>query len=883
MEALAEGTDYVLATVEDEEGNKAVARCRIDVTYSGLKITDVLLSTNKLTTELFSAKYAELDVILLLEQNDPNKAQPAMFRMRGAGIPVEDGNISIEKAEFANAAMNELFTLEISDDRTLIVKPTPNAIQTGLQTPKAIASSYSSKIVLTIRGETIETNETVKLTVKKTMPKIKASVPAFNSFYTEDTRMISFSGATVTSVSESTLPEWLTLNGFELSLTDGKAPVKKTSGKVTLKVKTEEWVIDANVSLTVKSTYTARGLKLSATSVSISNDLENSKGFALTLKPSSTKYTLADLMVSGIEVPEGYTIVSFNEETGAMVLKADKKFSSESIYVNVLFSDTDAKVPLKLKIKQVPVQLKLASTSIKLNTLINDYTRVALSTAPADYLIDDADDVTLTLTDRKGAAVADDFNKVAYHFDPSAGIIIETTDNSVAGELYYLYVSAGGTTTRMKIQTVGVAPSMSLKTSGKIDLSFPNTSAKVSATLNNCDETDVKFSVSILNKAKADVTSAFTVDDSSNPIVITAKDAVATGTYTAKITATLNAGEEDQYEIPVKSVSFSVKRTAIKMKLSTSKVTLNKTLGDDATVGVTCTNKSYAFKKPYLVYDETKLNVVYTEDGKLNISLLEGAQYGKTYTVYVCAHEGAPSSALSVAVPKQNAVIKSTIKASGNLDPIRDTTKITITPKYTNVLDVNLKEQTQLVIYSNANKDNYTTPIAAENLPFDITVNDNGTAFTLTANEKLNSSLKYRAELVTTFGEGESAFVVRSSKIKLSVVMNSPKLKLYAGRTTKMYARDINSRVEFSIASTDASVNDINYVQLVESALKKSYRGIFQVIDYGNGKFAIGFVPGANISKVAGKTISLRLGTYVEGNTSASANATLKLSITVVK
>ena len=878
VKAVAEGTDYVLATVTDEEGNKAVARCRVDVTYSGLKITDVLLSTNKLTTELFSAKYAELDVILLLEQNDPNKAKPAMFSLRRTNIPVDSSDISIENAKFANDTMNELFALDIVDDRTLVIRPTPAAVQAGLENPKSISSAYRDKILLTIRGEEIEAGE-LTLTVKKTMPKIKASVSAFNSFYTEQTRAISFSGATVTSISEATLPEWLTLNGLELALTDGKAPVKSTSGKAYLKVKTEEWVIDANVSLTVKNTYKTRALKLSSTSVTICNDITNSNGFALTLKPSSTKYTLADLMVSDIEVPEGYTIVSFNKETGAMVLMADKQFSSESIYVNVLFSDTDAKLPLRLKIKQVPVQITMTPNNVKLNTLIDDVVTVKIKATPADYRIEAAE---LSLTDRKGKPVAEGFDKLTYSFDPATETVtIRTTETSAPNEVYYLYATAGGDATRMKVQTIGKAPSMTLKAKGSIDLSFPEaTAASITATMTNCNETDVKFSVTVTDKAKNDVTAAFNVDATGNPIVITAKDAVATGTYTAKITATLNAGEEDQYEIPVKSVSFSVKRTAVKMKLSATKVSLNKTMGDTASVGATCVTKGYSFEKPVLTYDENALKVEYA-DGKLNISLLEGAQYGATYKVYVRAHEGATAATLSISVLKANINIKSTIRASGSVDVIRDNTRITITPKYTNVLNLS-GVKTELLIYSNANKNNYRTPIAAEDLPFDIIKNENGT-FTLAANDKLNSNIKYKAALVTTFGEGENAVEVGSPKISLSVRMGSAKLKLTPGRTNKLYARDINSRVEFSIASSDAAVNDINFVQLVESKLSKSYRGIFRVIDYGNGEFAIGFVPGANISKVAGKTITLTLNTFVDGNVTSKTNAGLKLKITVVK
>ena len=887
--AHAVGTDYVLATIGNGTNN-LVARCRVDVTVGELKIEEVQLSTKNLTAELFSTKYAQLDVILLLDQNDPEKIEKptvANEMMMGvvannamnslAGQNEENAEISIEKAVFANAAMNDLFKLEITDDRTLSVVPVK---ETAIDNPGSVKSSYTSAIILTIRGEEIETDE-IKLTVKKTRPSVKASVAAFNSFYTEETREIAFTGATVKSVAlnaEKTVPEWLTLNVdcTELSLTEGKAPVKSTSGKVYLEVETAEWAIPADVTLTVKNTYKARSLKLSSTSISISEDVENSTGVALTLKPGSSKQTLAELNVKGIEAPEGYSVAGFNAATGEFVLKTTKHFSSESIKLNVTFKDTDAKLPLTLKVEQVPVKLKLSDTSVTLNTQVEDAVIVELTATPADYMISD---VKLTLTDRNGNPVAENFDGLFYDIDSENNIIVVgTTETTVANELYYLYVMAGSNRVRMTIKTTGKDPSMSLSAKGTIDLSFPETSAQIIATLKDCNMiVPDAISLVITDKSGNDVTESFVFDEYPNSYEIFAGDDVEIGTYTAEIKAVLNEGDEDEMEL-VKTKTFTVKRTSVKVKLSTSKVTLNKKLGDVASVGVTCTTKGYAFEEPALTYDDTKLDIQYV-DGMLMIGLKEGAEFGKTYKVTVSAHEGAAATVtLSVAVLKESAVVKSTIKASGSVDVIRDNTKITIKPTYTNALNVNAAEQAELFIYSNENKDNYKTPIAEKDLPFDITVDENG-IFTLTANDKLNSSVKYKAELVTTIG-GET---IKSSKISLSVKMGSAKLKLYAPAVKKLYTKDINSRVEFSIASTDATVNGIKEVELVESKLSKSYRGIFEVIDYGNGEYAIGFVDGANVKKVQGKTITLTLKTTVEGNVTTKTNGNLTIKITVAK
>jgi len=920
VEALAEGTDYVLATVSG--GNKdIVARCRVDVTKGEVKISAAQLSTSKVTTELFSTNYAKLDVILLLDQNDPEKIeQPEAAAFSGkagfvsggasftamnaqAGEEDRDAALAIQKAEFANEKLAGLFTLELTDDRTLMIVPTAEAIAIGQETPSKIASSYSTKIKLTIRDEEIETSS-LTLTVKKTKPAVTASVSAFNSFYTEEERNVTFKGATVTAVAlrtDKTVPAWLTLEApaavpeededgtlwmkpedLRLLLNQENVPTASTSGNIYLKVKTAEWAIPDDVTLTVKNTYKARSLKLASTSVSISEDVENSLGFTVTLKPGSSKETLETLQVKGVEVPKGYTLENFDVQTGAITMTTVKHISSEKIKLYVTFHDTDTKLPLSLTVKQVPVKFKWTPSTLKLNTLVEDSISTVLTATPVDYAISG---VKLNMTDKQGMPIAwETFEGLDIDFNPETGnLTVATTDTTAPNTYYYLYATAGSSRVKLTIQTIGKTPTLSLKTKGSIDLSFPDTTSSViTTTLANCNLSEAdKMDVVIVNKKGVDVTENFNWECVDNTIVIEAKDTLdTTGTYTAKVTATLNADEEEPIVLN-KSTTFSVKRTTINVKLSASKVTLNKKTGDVGVVKVTCTNTKYNFVEPFLTYDEDLLTVDYV-DGSLYVGLKDAAAFGKTYKVTVRAHEGAPAKTLSVAVLKESAKITSTIKASGSVDVIRDNTKITITPKYTNVLNMEALQQVKLEIFSNANKDNYKTPIAEENLPFDITVNENG-VYTLTANEKLNHNVKYKARLVAVFAEGETMVEAPSAKISLTAKMGSAKLKLYAPTVKKLYAKDINSRVEFSIASTDASVNDIKSVELVESKLSKSYRGIFDLIEYENGEYAIGFAEGANVKKVAGKTITVYLKTIVDGNETTTSNGTLTIKITVAK
>ena len=62
------------------------------------------------------------------------------------------------------------FSLRIADDRSLEIIPTDEA----LENPGWVAASYKSTILLTGRQWQAETEE-LTLTVKKTLPKVKAS------------------------------------------------------------------------------------------------------------------------------------------------------------------------------------------------------------------------------------------------------------------------------------------------------------------------------------------------------------------------------------------------------------------------------------------------------------------------------------------------------------------------------------------------------------------------------------------------------------------------------------------------------------------------------------------------------------------------------------
>ena len=82
-----------------------------------------------------------------------------------------------------------------------------------------IAKSYSGTVTVTVEGTSYVTDE-LTLAVKTSLPKLKVSVPAFNSFCSGQSQAIQVTGATVTDIRAEDLPEWLALGEKQLYLTE---------------------------------------------------------------------------------------------------------------------------------------------------------------------------------------------------------------------------------------------------------------------------------------------------------------------------------------------------------------------------------------------------------------------------------------------------------------------------------------------------------------------------------------------------------------------------------------------------------------------------------------------------------------------------------------
>ena len=851
--ALGEGTVYVVATLSYSD-LEVTSRCRIDVTET-LQLEGIQLNTTKVTTELFRTDYATFEILLQLPQNYTSAV--STYSLRG-----QHHGVAIEGIRFTDAAAAACFELVALDDRTVMIVPTEYAVSN----PKAVKSSYKSSVTVTVQGQEYTTDE-LTLTVKKSTPKLKATVSPFNSFYSGQSQAIVITGGTVMSISEdasktTAIPTWLSLENGILTLKPN-APLKNASGNACLLVETEEWAIPAAVTLSVKNVYKVPGLKLSAGTVIFTTLTDSANGVELKLLPKNSKDTLASLNVKGITAPDGYTAGELDAD-GGFTLKAPDNVKKGKIILNVSFHDTTVKLPLTLNVGTAEVKLKPNKTSITLNTAVNDSAVIQVTATPTDYRID-LEQAKIRLTDSTGK-----IDKTGELEIAAEGNQITLKPVSTTKGTYKLHISAGGSKeAAVTIKTVSAVPTVTFKAKGNLDLSFPDQYAEMIPTLKN-------YNGEIRAVELIDATGFFRKLPEDQSIRISCQEATPVGTYTLRLKLTL----ADNSTID-NTVKVTVKRTAVKLKLSAAKLTLNKSIEEAGSVTVSCTTKGYDFVEPVCkLMDKTgkkeapgKLDIRY-KDGKLTVGANTETEYGATYKILVMANDKAPTQTLTVTILARNkSTITASLKVSGKIDVIRDGSAVTVTPSYKNCL-TGTKKTEKVFIFSS--RDGYTEDVSHL---FEINPNGKGGhSITRAEGAQLDHTLKYKVKVVTTIGNTN----VESAKVSMSVAMGSAALTLAAENTT-LFAKDRNDRAVFQLNARDAALNEVIEVEIKEA----KHQDIFEILDYGDGTYAVAFrdrkVHSSLIGKTASKTVTLTLNVCLEGNQTTKVNTTVKLKLTILK
>ena len=886
------GTAYVVAEVKFNDYS-ITARCRVDVTENPTaeEITGVQLGATSVTSELYSRDYAEFDILLVLPQN---------ISTMDTGVSAidkpEDNGVAIKSAEFDDPTAKALFDLIVVDDRRLAVVPNIEVKDDdgNIDISAFKKSSYSSKVNVYVEGcEKPYTTETgLKLTVKKSMPKLKATVATFNSFYSDQSNTIEITGATVTEIKPDTtkklaVPAWLNLSESGdgvLSIAED-AIQKSASGSVYLKVYTEEWAVPASVTFSVKNTYKAPKLKLSSSSVKFS--AISSMGVGMNLMSAAKNEYIWDYNITDLTASDGFIVEGF-EYGSYFTLKAPDGNLPGKITLYVHFSDTENTVPITLSVSKVSPTIKLGTSSVTLNPKYDDSTAVYVTTTPSNY----NGEVTVSVTDAKNNST--DEIKAWYEYEGkyynNSRLYVQTNDSTKYNSAYKVTVSIPNTKSKtvltVKTCKENVKPTLTLKSSGAIDLTYPYNLFVINTVFKNYSG-DFEFLGGTVTETKGktkigngDISKYFTAELDGKYIYLRkAEKAKLTAGNTYTVALNFKIGDETISA----SAKITVKQTAVTIKLSKTALTLNKLTSDSTSVTLTTNPKYYSLGKPVIkIMDKSgknsadgKLDVSYsygwdgtTNSGKLTVAVNDRTVCGETYKVLVSAGEGYKATTLTVTVPTEaKSKVSATLKAKGSIDTSRDDTKIILTPTYKNTLSSPIEETIE--VYSSADK--FNKPL--EENPFDV----NGLELT---NISADSTLKYKVRIVATFENGQT---VSSPLISITVKTGTAKMKVSG--TPTLYLKDKNSRGKFTLTSEDLTLNAIKDIEDGGVEIKdQKYRDMFELYDYGNGQYAIGFKDN-KVSEAAAKlkSASIPLNIRHTGNNTAKPDSTVTLKVTIVK
>ena len=496
----AEGTVFVLAAVSlgDETWT---ARCRVDVTKKLIleTVTGVSLADSKATVELYKTDYARVRVILAMPQNSTAQS------LSGDAPQMDNTGVAITGAEFTDEATKAFFSLRVADDRTLEIVPV-NAFTveaTGkITTP--VKGSYKSAIKVVGEGWEATTPGTLSLTVKKTLPSVKAAVGKFNSFIPGDGKAISFTPAGAHIIAADTSKaDWLdcdTGNGT-LTLNANATGLKSASGKLGLTVRVDGWddAIVRPVALSVSCARTAP--KLSFKPATLTVNPAAGDGVTTLAAVSLAEYQDATIVFERITLNNkpyelGDLICSPEAENGVITVRASENFDAGTTKTfKIFYSVADEEASFTLKTlaaaKAVPsftvraagtIDKSVTGSPVNVTVTPKNYSAAEYRTEYKQY-----DAKTNQETDVDSALFLE-------KWDGNSLQVTENPDQGLTDGTYRVYLRttvAGVSLEKWAAFTVKtsdpakVLPTVTLKATGKLDVIRPMSTVTVTPTFKN--------------------------------------------------------------------------------------------------------------------------------------------------------------------------------------------------------------------------------------------------------------------------------------------------------------------------------------------------------------------------------------------------------------
>lgn len=596
-------------------------------------VLDVHLMDTKATKELFSATDNPRIYISLTKEN-----QPVISSEDDGDAPSNETTI-IKSARFENEELNNYFDLRPVDDRTLeIVSDLPEDIS-------KVQTSYVSAIQV-LAGENkdyLTTPETLKLTVKKSMPKVSAKAVTINAWnpgvdvpvlfnqdadvwdlWSESKQQLEELGITASYGEE---------NDYNLVLhTDGLRPdTPKQTLKIYPSVALEGWMIGWGEPVTVNIINKPVTAKLSTGKLTLSS--ANSKGADMKLVPPKG-FSIQDLGIRNVSLDsENYKLDDIDLATGSFhltpIVQKNADYANPvpgKINIRVTYANgvTD-ELPLTVATKAPTIKPK--KTSFSLPNGVMDAQVAAFTVSPADYDLsvfslnspncplivvayapdpEDPDNPEKALAIAQAMLVPGTDSEAEDLIGPGIDALgVVGCSNGYVGSLKLTFDRLPG----VKPITVTVkftknTPTMSLKVNGTIDGSKTN-KVTLTTTVKNMNAKmafgkgaeitllDPKGNVVDPGEYVVDVPSS----DSLDTLLLYRRPEMSgqleDGTYTVRVTRKVYGFDEKNPISLTASAKLKVKNTTASMKLSQTKVTLNPYDGKGAEIRVTFPKDQY--------------------------------------------------------------------------------------------------------------------------------------------------------------------------------------------------------------------------------------------------------------------------------------------------
>ena len=898
------GTAYVKATVKHGTYEFS-ATCRVlivneeaqELKYVTLISTNAALELYKKTSGFQLRIHPQLGDKASTYANDADTvdfydAEEALGHLiQSAKFGSKDKNDDI----VLNDDMNDLFDLEVMDDWSLWLIPTDYA----RENPDKVKSSYKSKIVLYTADQELLTEETLNISVKKSLPKLTASQLTINGFYNEKTYIPDIQGATVTSITkdpdhENSWPEWLGIDEGP----DGQIYVnpdvttKTANAKVWLSVETEQWA-PAAVQLPVKLIYQAPAVKLASSGITISQS--DSYGVKDKLISQDKSLDLKALGVTDARVEDDRLTADYDAENYQLTFYPNsdsyKGTFKTNVYVTIENSSRELVLPLTVNMRAP--EMRVSRTNVTLNTLYGDNADLDIHMTPADAAVPELEEENpLAITCRKGSKYVEVDGELEVTYDPEKKTVsISTNASTEPGANYRVTLNPVGqkpVVIAVKTLARNTKPTVTLKVTGSLDLTYYKKGIKLTETFRNMfgDVDIIEYKVRKNNAAPVDFFDYFQAKNDDGEYLLKEDADLKAGD---KLTILVYAKNDEDVVACSGSANLTVKRTAVNIRLSKSTLTLNKDAAQILKISYTVSpsgdNVKKADKPIVTVSPADAVDIVEIDEDNQTIKLTAGAGavYGKTYKVSVKASETDRAATLNVQIAnKTNSRIRLSASTSGTIDPTRDSTKVYVKYRASNFNFVDAVDANgdpvypEVTVWASPNGRTGWKDVS-ENFEIRPSTSRASTYSILKLPEAvLNSELKYQVRVTLKDAEGLD---VTPAKAVLKVRAGSCSVK--PDRTVTVYRSDLEAGHKFRLTSTDKNLNSVEKVTIVDKTLATMYN----IEALGDGWFELR-PSGANKDKI--KTTSIKLNVFVRGmeiRTNAKGeklpNGTVTLKLTV--